>query len=301
MRISSLSILNMATISTTACMHPTLQTIIKKPFAIMGIVNSTPDSFYDGGRYHSLQSAVEHALALVAEGADIIDVGGQSTRPGARQISALEESERIVPVIRELSRKTGVCISVDTFNSSVAEKALDAGAHWVNDVSSGRFDGNMPFLIAQRQCPVVLMHGRNTPETMQQNPYYDDVVAEVKHELGERVEAFTKAGVMSENIIIDPGIGFAKRLQDNLALLAHCKDLLAMGYPICLGTSRKSFIGGITGEAADERLQGSLASIGPAFEAGVTIFRVHDVKATKSFLEVLCAIREASSIRPAHA
>jgi len=286
-----LSILIMATISATIHRHPTLQTVIEKPFAIMGIVNVTPDSFFDGGNYFSIDLAVEHALALAAQGAGVIDVGGQSTRPGALAVSAEKECERIAPVIEELSKKTGVIISVDTFHATVAEKALDRGAHWVNDVSSGRFDCDMPFLIAEKRCPVILMHGRKTPQTMQSDPYYGDVIAEVKRELEERIEAFKKAGVSRENIIIDPGIGFAKRLQDNLALLSHCKELTALGFPVCLGTSRKSFIGHITGEPAIDRLEGSLASIAPAFEAGVKIFRVHDVKATKSFLDVLFAIK----------
>lgn len=268
-------------------MHP----ILKKRFAVMGIVNMTPDSFFDGGRYFSVEGAIDHGLSLVRDGADILDIGGESTRPGAPPVAPDEECKRVLPVIRELSRRAGVPLSVDTTKASVAQAAFDAGASWVNDISAGRFDPAMPAVVARNKCPVILMHSRETPATMQKEPRYDDVVAEVKSELSAALDVFFAAGTAPEAIVLDPGFGFAKRLEDNLALLAHLKDIAAIGYPVCVGVSRKSFIGRITGREAGQRLPGSLAAVAASFYGGATLFRVHDVRETVEMLKVLEAIQ----------
>jgi dihydropteroate synthase len=270
-------------------MNPLLQ----KPFIVMGVVNVTPDSFFDGGRYVSAGAAIAHGCALAAEGADILDIGGESTRPGAATVGAGEESTRILPVIEALAKKTAVPISVDTTKSEVASRAFAAGATWVNDISAGRFDTSMPQFAARAGCPVILMHSRETPATMQADPQYRDVVAEVKAELLERVAVFTGAGVRKENIIIDPGIGFAKRLEDNLALIRRLSELTELGYPVCVGLSRKSFVGRITGRDAEGRLAGTLAALAPARQAGARLFRVHDVRETLDALKVLDAIKNS--------
>jgi dihydropteroate synthase len=264
--------------------------IFKKPYAIMGIVNVTPDSFFDGGAYFSLSQAVDHACRLADEGADIIDIGGQSTRPGALPVDWREECRRVTPVIEAVAKKVALPVSVDTFNAQTAASAFDAGARMVNDVGAGRLDPRMPRFAAERDCPVILMHSRETPLTMQDNPSYGDVVAEVKNELLKSVEIFLRAGVRDARIIIDPGIGFAKRFEDSMTLLDHIDAFVATGHPVCVGTSRKSFIGKLIGKGPEGRLFGSLASIVPAFLAGASIFRVHDVEETVQFLRVLHAL-----------
>jgi dihydropteroate synthase len=279
------------TASSKHARHETLRYVLEKPFAIMGIVNVTPDSFYDGGKFFAVDSAIDHACRLAGQGADVLDIGGQSTRPGAKAVDAEEQCRRILPVIEAVAKKVAVPMSVDTTSSVVAERALSAGACWINDISAGRFDPNMPFLVAKKQCPVILMHSRKAPETMQLDPLYADVVAEVKMELADRADVFLKAGTSGENIILDPGIGFAKRKEDNLVLLARIKELVMVGYSVCVGTSRKSFIGHSTGAQPGKRLPGSLAGIVPAFEAGVRLFRVHDVEETVQFLQVLHAVK----------
>lgn len=279
------------TASSKHARHETLRYVLEKPFAIMGIVNVTPDSFYDGGKFFAVDRALDHACRLAGQGADVLDIGGQSTRPGAKAVDAEEQCRRILPVIEAVAKKVAVPMSVDTTSSVVAERALSAGACWINDISAGRFDPNMPFLVAKKQCPVILMHSRKAPETMQLDPLYADVVAEVKMELADRADVFLKAGTSGENIILDPGIGFAKRKEDNLVLLARIKELVMVGYSVCVGTSRKSFIGHSTGAQPGKRLPGSLAGIVPAFEAGVRLFRVHDVEETVQFLQVLHAVK----------
>ena len=270
--------------------HPSLS-ILQKPFTIMGIVNVTPDSFFDNGAHASVESAIAHGLKLVADGADVLDIGGESTRPGAAAVDATEEIRRVVLVIRGLAARTSIPISIDTTKAAVAAAALDAGAVWVNDISAGRMDGDMVELVAHRQCPVVFMHSRKTPSTMQVQPAYDDVVKEVCDELLDRVNLFIRAGVLNENIIIDPGIGFAKRFEDNIVLLQKIDKILKLGFPLLLGTSRKSFIGTITGKSVENRLAGSLATVAHAFLSGVRFFRVHDVAETVDLLKVLAAIR----------
>ncbi len=264
------------------------------PFSIMGIVNVTPDSFYDGGRYASVDAAVEHGIRLSAEGADILDVGGASSRPGAKEVPPEMEAERVLPVVSQLSKKVSCPISVDTASAFVARRALDVGASWINDISAGRFDSGMAAVVAESRCMVVLMHSRATPLTMQQHAHYDDIVGDVVKELRSEVDAFLKAGVSARHVVIDPGIGFAKNTEHNIALLAGLKAFVTLGYPVLVGTSRKTFIGRITGkEAPGERLFGSLGSVASAFLRGARIFRVHDVEATKDFLSVLSAIESA--------
>lgn len=261
------------------------------PCELMGIVNVTPDSFYDGGRYRDTDAAVEHGLRLAAEGADVLDIGGASSRPGAAAIGPEQEAERVVPVVRRLAREFRGPISVDTTSADVAHRALEAGASWINDISAGS-DPHMALLAAESKCTVVLMHLRGTPATMQQQTVYADVVAEVKTELMASVERFLAKGVAKERIIIDPGIGFAKTAEQNVALLAGLVSFIKTGHRVLVGTSRKSFIGRLTGRGPQERLFGTLGSVAGAFLRGARVFRVHDVAATKDFLTVLSAIEQ---------
>ncbi len=257
---------------------------------VMGILNVTPDSFYDGG-LHSTK-ALSHASEMVDAGASIVDVGGESTRPGSAPVSVQEELDRVIPVVEAIAQNCAVTISVDTTKATVAQAALRAGAHWVNDVSAGRFDSTMARVCAENNATVVLMHSRQTPETMQDNPFYRDLFTEVRRELFESVAVFQKAGVPAEQIILDPGIGFGKRLEDNLALLGSL-SLFGAEYPLLIGTSRKSMIGQISGAPVEDRLPGSLATIGESYRHGARLFRVHDVAETVQYLQVLEAIQQA--------
>lgn len=263
--------------------------------AIWGIVNVTPDSFSDGGRHASPEAAVAHGRRLVAWGADVLDVGGESTRPGAREVGAGEEIDRVVPVIRGLQEAgVRVPVSVDTRKGEVAEAALAAGAVLVNDVSAGTYDPGIGTLAAAARhgAGVVLMHMQGRPETMQDRPAYGgDVVAEVRSYLAERVRAAKAAGVAVDRILVDPGIGFGKTLEHNLELLRRLEELVGDGVPVLLGASRKSFLGRVTGRDVEDRLAGSLACVARAVEAGVRAVRVHDVRATCDVLRVLGRIR----------
>jgi dihydropteroate synthase len=264
----------------------------------MGIVNVTPDSFYDGGRYVAVDVAVEHGIQLSEEGADILDVGGASSRPGAKEVPPEKETDRVLPVVRQLVKKVSCPISVDTTSAFVARRALDAGASWINDISAGRIDAGMAAVVAESGCKVVLMHSRATPLTMQQHADYNDIVSEVVHELRSEIDNFLKAGVSVRQVVIDPGIGFAKTTEHNIALLAGLRTFVNLGYPVLVGTSRKTFVGKITAkEAPEERLFGTLGSVASAFLRGAQIFRVHDVGATKDFLSVLSAIEFADPRR----
>jgi len=267
-----------------------------KSFSLMGIVNITPDSFYDGGRYNSVDAAVEHALKLVDQGADIIDIGGASSRPGAAQITPSEELRRVLPVVEKVVHYFKGPVSVDTTWSEVAEAVIDAGASWINDISAGRFDERLISLVARRDCTVVLMHSRGTPQTMQQCVSYKDVTLEVKSELLEAVATFISAGVKKENIVIDPGIGFAKTARQNIRLLQDLTEFLSTGYRVLIGTSRKSFIGMITGKEVEQRLCGTLGTVASAFIRGVRLFRVHDVRETADFLKVFSVIENSLPI-----
>ena len=260
----------------------------------MGICNVTPDSFSDGGRFVDLEQALAHAEAMIAAGADAIDVGGESTRPGAEPVAAATERERAVPVIAELVRRhPDLVVSVDTSKPAVAEAALAAGARIVNDVSAGRDPALLP-LVARSGAAVVLMHMRGEPRTMQADTRYADVVAEVHAELRERAAAALAAGIPAELVMLDPGIGFGKDSQGNLRLLAALPDLAALGHPVVVGASRKRFIGALTGAEVGDRVPGSLAAVAAAVTLPRVLLRVHDVAETVQFLTVLTAVAGAA-------
>jgi dihydropteroate synthase len=244
---------------------------------VMGVVNVTPDSFSDGGRYLDPEAAVAHGLALVAEGADLLDVGGESTRPGATDVPEAVELERVLPVVEELARTAELPVSIDTRKAAVAAAALAAGATMVNDVSAGRHDPDLLGVAADAKVPLVLMHMLGTPATMQDDPRYDDVVAEVEAFLAERCRAAEAAGVDHQALVIDPGIGFGKRDQDNYALLDQLARFTRLGHPVMVGTSRKGFIGRALDSPADQRVEGTAATVVWAVERGARIVRVHDV------------------------
>ncbi|MHC4192785.1 MAG: dihydropteroate synthase [Planctomycetota bacterium] len=244
---------------------------------VMGILNVTPDSFSDGGQFFDTDKAIEHGLRMAAEGAGIIDVGPESTRPGAEPISVDEQIRRAVPVIEALSKKVSIPISIDTCRTEVAEAALEAGASMINDITA-LSDERMGELAAERQVPVVLMHMQGTPATMQTEPKYDDVVGEVLRFLLDRAKRAEQLGMPNERIFIDPGIGFGKTMEHNLLILRNIRKFVAAGYRVLVGTSRKSFIGKITGkENPADRLFGTAATIALALAAGASILRVHDV------------------------
>src|SRR6059058_3700292 len=256
---------------------------------LMGVVNVTPDSFSDGGLYLDPEAAVAHGRELAEAGAEILDVGGESTRPGAEPVSAEEELRRVVPVIQGLSG-AGARISVDTSKAAVAAVALDAGAEIVNDVTALRADPEMAPLCAERGAGVVLMHMLGEPRTMQEDPRYEDVVAEVKAFLAERLEFAVAAGIAEERVWLDPGIGFGKTPAHNMELLRRLGELRELGRPLVIGTSRKSFIGKVDGSAADERLGGTIASSVLAAAEGAAVLRVHDVAEVRQPLTVAAAI-----------
>jgi dihydropteroate synthase len=260
---------------------------------VMGILNVTPDSFSDGGRFHRFEDAVAQGMRMVQEGADIIDVGGESTRPGSDPVTLEEELFRVIPVITALAQKTEVPVSIDTYKSEVARRALDAGAQMINDISALRFDPEMKKIAGQYQVPVALMHIKGTPKDMQKDPHYDDVIAEVGDYLQESMRIAEQAGIDRERIIIDPGIGFGKRLQDNLNILKNLSEFSILGCPILIGCSRKSFIGKILNLPVGERLEGSLAALAVAVMNGANIVRVHDVKESKRVAALVDAITRA--------
>jgi dihydropteroate synthase len=262
---------------------------------IMGVLNVTPDSFSDGGQFFSADLAVAHAEQMIAEGADIIDIGGESTRPGSEFVSAEEELSRVIPVIERLTAKVTIPISIDTTKASVARAALSAGAEIVNDISGLRFEPALADVVAKAKAGLVLMHSRGTPKDMQQFPPVDDIVSEVTSALQKSLELAAEHGVAPGSIAIDPGIGFGKTVQQNLEIIAKL-DRLTRAFtdlPILIGTSRKSFIGKLLdGAPADERLKGSIASVVAAVLNGAHILRVHDVKATVEASRVVDAIRQ---------
>lgn len=260
---------------------------------IMGILNVTPDSFSDGGRYADPGAAVARGLAMLEEGADLLDVGGESTRPGAAPVPADEECRRVVPVIRELCRQTGATLSVDTMKGAVAREALAAGARIVNDVAAAAGDADTARAAAEAGAGLVLMHMRGTPRTMQADPRYEDVAREVAEYLAERVRAAEGAGVARACLAVDPGIGFGKTPDHNLALLARLGRLRALGLPVLVGLSRKSFLGRLTGRGTEERLAASLAGLAFAALHGADILRVHDVRESCDAARVIAALRAA--------
>lgn len=257
---------------------------------LIGVVNVTPDSFFNGGLYFEPARAIERALAMAAGGADIIDIGGESSRPGSSPISAKEEKKRILPVIEVLKQKKDILISVDTSKADVAEASLSAGADIINDISAGRFDPRMLPLAARTGAGLILMHMKGTPRTMQKAPHYDDVVGEVKAFFKDRLEAADSCGVPRENIILDPGIGFGKTLEHNLAILNALGSMVELGRPLLIGVSRKSFIGKILGVEAHDRLEGTIAASIVGILRGASLLRVHDIEPVKRAVSVVEAI-----------
>lgn len=258
---------------------------------LMAVVNVTPDSFSDGGRYLDPSQAIDHAVTLAGQGADILDIGGESTRPGAPEVPADEQIRRIVPVIHGIRQQSDICISVDTTRAAVTTAALDAGADLINDISAGRDDPDLLSCVAQRSAPIVLMHMQGTPRTMQQNPHYDDVVAEVCAFLRDRIKAAIQAGIERRRIVIDPGIGFGKTAAHNLALLRHLRTLADIQLPILIGTSRKRFIGDITHQPDPlKRTWGTAATVAWSIAQGAEIVRVHDVPEMRQVIQMTEAI-----------
>ena len=258
---------------------------------IMGILNVTPDSFYDGGRRSEPTRAIADGVEMVQSGAEVLDVGGESTRPGARPVNEAEELDRVLPVIRGLRREVAVPISIDTYKAGVARAALDAGADIVNDISALRFDPALVSLVAAEDVPVILMHMQGKPQTMQSEPRYNDVVREVRDFLAAQLYEAMDAGITAERIILDPGIGFGKTLEHNLQLLRGLPTLAALGQPLLVGASRKAFIGKILNLDSDHRLEGSLAAAVASVLGGANLLRVHDVA------ESCRAARMADAIR----
>lgn len=272
---------------------PGRQLELSRPL-VMGILNVTPDSFSDGGRYGSLEKAVERALQMESEGADIIDIGGESSRPGSEPVTLEKELKRVIPVIRALKNYTKIPISVDTYKAEVARRALEAGAEIVNDISALRFDPAMVTLLAEKKVPVILMHMLGTPRDMQEDPTYKDCVAEISEFFTERVLFCAEMGIDKSKIIIDPGIGFGKRLSDNLEILSHLGEFKKLALPVMVGASRKSFIGMLNPESTspDRRLGGSIAAAVAAVLNGADIIRVHDIAETVEALKVIQAVKD---------
>src|SRR5579884_280217 len=264
--------------------------------AVMGIVNVTPDSFSDGGKWLAHDAAIAHGLDLAAQGADILDVGGESSRPGAAPVDAEEELRRVLPVVRALAADAGVPVSMDTVKASVAQAAVDVGATIVNDVSAARFDDRMLATVAAAGAGYVVMHMRGEPRTMQDDPRYDDVVGDVAAFLVERLDAARHAGIADSALVADPGIGFGKTVRHNLELLVGLPRLCAtVGVPVLVGTSRKSFLGRLVGGApADERDDATLATVMWAFERGAAVARVHEVRGAVATAELLSILRRAT-------
>jgi dihydropteroate synthase len=274
--------------------------VLGKKTLLMGVLNVTPDSFSDGGKFFSVESAVEYAIQMEKDGADIVDVGGESTRPGAEPISMNEEMNRVLPVIEQLVGTIDIPISVDTHKSEIAQKALDTGASMVNDISALRDDKNLAGVVAEYNVPICLMHMKGNPRNMQTNPIYTNVIREIYDFLKERTEYALSCGIKKGNIIIDPGIGFGKRtgkgIEDNCEILKHLSKLRDLGFPILVGASRKTFIGNVCRKSkplpVSERLEGSLAAACLAVINGADIVRVHDVKETRRCVDLVdCVVR----------
>ena len=264
---------------------------LKERSLIMGILNVTPDSFSDGDQYFTLNEALNHAQKLIEEGADIIDIGGESTRPGAAKVQVVEEIERVLPIIKALRHKfPDLPLSIDTYKAQVAAEALAAGADIINDISGFNFDPNMAQVAANADAYCCLMHIQGTPDAMQKEPAYEDLFAEISTYFEKSITLAVAAGVDREKIILDPGIGFGKTLEHNLLLLKHLAEFTGFGLPLLLGTSRKSFISKLTGAEVDQRLPASLATVAQGLSNGANIVRVHDVAATKQALTVIDAI-----------
>ena len=268
---------------------------------IMGILNATPDSFSDGGKFNTFETAVEQGIKLVEDGAHILDIGGESTRPFAKPVSEQEELDRVIPVIENLSKRIDIPISIDTVKSAVAREALNAGAAIINDISAFEKDPAMAGLAAQRDVPVVLMHMKGTPETMQVDPDYDNLMFEITNYLAARADNAMEKGIKKKNIILDPGIGFGKTIEHNLVLINHLEKIAALGYPVLIGPSRKSFIQNILTKKENTLIgadhiktgYGTLAAVAASILNGAHIVRVHDVEKVKPFTSIIDSIRNA--------
>lgn len=261
-----------------------------KKTLVMGVLNVTPDSFSDGGMYDDFSAARRRALEMVEEGADIIDIGGESTRPGALPVSLEEECERVVPLIEALAPDVGVPISIDTCKAQVADRAIEAGACIVNDISALRFDPQMGSVVARFGVPLVLMHMQGTPRNMQENPHYDDLIGEISSFLSERAEAACEAGIDAEKVLIDPGVGFGKTTLHNLEIIRRLEEFRPLPYPLVIGPSRKRFIGYVLDKPVDERLMGTAAAVSFAIARGADIVRVHDVREMVDVVKLADAI-----------
>lgn len=270
----------------------TIQTLLQSVHRtlIMGIVNVTPDSFSDGGAYFHPEDAVRHALELVDQGADILDFGAESTRPGAKPVPADQQLRRLEPVILQVKESADVPISIDTTNARVAAELLNTGADMINDISGMQFDPDMAEVVAQRGCPVVIMHIQGTPRTMQNEPSYEDVISDIYQYFQERIRYATSHGISEQDIILDPGIGFGKTLEHNYTIVRELNGFSTLNKPLLLGASRKSFIGTTLDVGVDDRLEGSLAVAAVSIMKGASILRVHEVKATARVARMVDAI-----------
>lgn len=265
---------------------------------VMGILNVTPDSFSDGGFHFEKERAIEHALKMVEDGADIIDIGGESTRPGSEAVSLEEELKRTIPVISALSGKVRVPLSIDTYRSAVAKRALESGASIVNDISGLRFDAEMAGVVSEFRVPVIIMHMKGTPKDMQLDPAYDDVVEEIREFFSDRIRYALQSRIGEEMIILDPGIGFGKTTDHNLEIIRRLDEFAVFNRPVLIGPSRKAFIGKILGGAPpQERVEGTAAAVACAIMKGASIVRVHDVKAMVRTVKVSDAIVRAGGIK----
>ena len=260
---------------------------------LMGILNVTPDSFSDGGMFIDKKTAVEHGIRLAGEGADIIDVGGESTRPRAEPVSLEEELKRVIPVIRELAGEVDVPISIDTYKSEVAQEAIEAGASIINDISGLRFDDRMAGLAAETGVALVVMHIKGTPRDMQVDPHYDELLKEIRDYLSRSIEIAVEAGVKKENVIIDPGIGFGKRIEDNFILIKNLEYFRALGQPLLIGPSRKSFLWKTLNISTDETLEATAAASAASVLSGADLIRAHDVKEISKAIKIADLIAAA--------
>jgi len=258
---------------------------------IMGVLNVTPDSFSDGGHYFNPDKAVEHGLEMARDGADIIDVGGESTRPYSQNVSVTEEMDRVIPVIESLNKELSIPVSIDTYKSKVTREALKAGASLINDISALRFDPDMASIAAETGVPVILMHMKGTPKNMQDNPTYDDLISEILHFLKDAITRAVTAGIRKDLIIVDPGIGFGKTFDDNLKVIRELSRLGSLQSPVLLGSSNKAFIGRILNKEAHERDTGTMATIAAAIMNGAHIVRVHNVKKAVETAMIVDAIK----------
>lgn len=264
---------------------------------LMGILNLTPDSFYDGGKYSSISQAEKRAIQIEEDGADIIDIGGISTRPGSQPPCEEEETKRVIPVIKKIIKKINIPISIDTYRGEVARKALDLGVSIVNDITALNGDKKMAEVIAEYNVPVILMHMKGEPFTMQENPYYENVIQEISQFFKKRIDFSVARGIKEENILIDPGIGFGKRLEDNLEIIRELKKFGSLGKPIVLGVSRKYFIGKILDLPTEKRLFGTAASVTAAIMNGANILRVHDIAEMSQVIKMTDAILNTNKVK----